>query len=124
MNPADLETSVQLILKAIQNTLNDSRGQWILKNHIDARSEFALSTPSKNLIIDRTFVDENNVRWIIDYKTSTCLEESLESFLSTEKQHYEKQLLGYSQALTVLDSRPIRVGLYFPLIPAWKEWAV
>lgn len=122
MQVKDIKTSVEIISRAIANTLSDARGQWILHQHAEAQSEFPLTTPSKNHVIDRTFVDEQGTRWIIDYKSSVLAEESLEDFLRTERKQYEKQLWEYHQALRQIDSRPIKVGLYFPLIPAWHEW--
>ncbi len=126
----DIDTSSAIVEKAIQNTLNDKRGQWILLSHNEAKSELPLTylKPSSslqqahNLIIDRTFIDENGVRWIIDYKSSSNDDSDLESFLELEKSTYAKQLQEYCLALRELDSRPIKVGLYFPLIPAWREW--
>jgi len=66
-------------------------------------------------VIDRTFIDENNVRWIIDYKTT------LSQNMEEEKQKHIKQLRQYTQALQMLDSRPIHCGLYFPLTSFWIE---
>lgn len=112
---------------ALQNTLNDERGQWILQPHPHAKSEYAITTLINNtpmhLVIDRTFVDEKKVRWIIDYKTSTPDEtQSLDAFLAQEKQQYQEKMEQYAVAMQQLDSREIRLGLYFPLIPAWVEW--
>ena len=36
-------------------------------------------------MIDRTFVDENNYRWIIDYKTGQHIGSDLEIFFKNEK---------------------------------------
>lgn len=122
MQEADISHAYQTITKAISNTLNDPRGRWILHSHADARSELALTTSLNNIIIDRTFVDENGIRWIIDYKSSDLCDNDLPSFLKSEQAQYEKQLHEYYLAMRELDQRPIRIGLYFPLIPAWTEW--
>lgn len=118
----DLIAKVKL---AIENTLNDPRGRWILEQK-EAETELALtgvfSKGMKQIVIDRTFVDENQLRWIIDYKTSVpSADESQSSFLAREQEKYREQLQHYSQALSGLDSCPIRLGLYFPLISAWVE---
>jgi len=115
--------AIETISRAIQNTLHDPRGQWILQHHEEAKSEFSLTTKSKTFIIDRTFIDAHGTRWIIDYKSSENNDNNVEDFLKSEQKKYEKQLWDYSQALRLIEKRPIRVGLYFPLIPAWKEWA-
>lgn len=127
MRQTDLADASRIVEKAIQNTLKDSRGQWILKTHNESQSELPISLllegNAKNLIIDRTFVDENNTRWIVDYKSSEFDGDDLTGFLVHEKKQYENQLWEYHQALRQIDQRPIRVGLYFPLIPAWHEWS-
>ncbi|MBU0456110.1 MAG: UvrD-helicase domain-containing protein, partial [Gammaproteobacteria bacterium] len=67
-----LEEAIVLIEKALSNMRQDPKGQWIVSNHRDAHSEYALSTTQKGqvkrYIIDRTFIDENETRWIIDFK--------------------------------------------------------
>ena len=116
------------IYHAIDITLADPRGQWILSPHQEAQSEFTMTalinTETKQLIIDRTFIDKNNIRWIIDYKTSTIKDnENLAEFLQNEQKNYQKKMWYYHQAIKEIDSRPIRMGLYFPFIPAWHEWS-
>lgn len=120
---SSIPDAISSIEEAISSTLSDARGQWILHAHTEAKSEFALTVQSKHFVIDRTFIDEQGVRWIIDYKSSHPVGISLEEFLNTEKKLYEKQLWEYHQAISMLDKRPICVGLYFPLISAWKEWS-
>lgn len=123
---ADLEEGAQLAQQAITQTLNDKRGQWILEKHQEAQSEFALSAcidgKIENLVIDRTFIDEAGVRWIIDYKTSTLSHHDVEKFLAKEQKKYVEQMRKYHQAMKLTENRPIRLGLYFPAVPAWKEW--
>lgn len=122
----NIPTASQTVLHAIQNTLNDPRGQWILHPHTEAQTEWALTTvidqTPQQLVIDRAFIDENGIRWIIDYKSSNVDSNNIENFLAEEQKKYSTQLQNYQQALQHIDSRPIRLGLYFPLIPAWHEW--
>jgi ATP-dependent exoDNAse (exonuclease V) beta subunit len=122
----EIPSATRIILTAIQNTLSDQRGQWILQPHQDAHSEFALSAilnqTTEHLVIDRTFKDEHGTRWIIDYKTSTPETDDLSSFLEKEKSTYQAKLALYAEAMKLTDSSPLRLGLYFPLIPAWIEW--
>lgn len=109
----------------IERTLHDERGRWILSAHADAKSEYQLTIQNKdgceNIIIDRTFIDENGVRWIIDYKTAENQQDKLDAFLQKQKQLYAPQLEKYQDALKAIDSKPIKTGLYFPAIPAWCE---
>ena len=111
---------------ALHNMINDPRGRWILQPHQQAASELAMSylkdQKVSTLRVDRTFIDEQNVRWIIDYKTTAQTEGELSTFLEDEKSKHAAQLKAYAEIFKAQDSRPIACGLYFPLIPAWYEW--
>jgi ATP-dependent helicase/nuclease subunit A len=121
----DLYPIISTINLAIENTLTDARGRWILSAHKEAQAEFRLTavmdTEIQQFIIDRTFVDENDIRWVIDYKTSTPAQENLADFFKSEQQKYHSKMWHYFQAIREIDQRPIRMGLYFPLLPAWHE---
>lgn len=124
--PEHLEKNIMMAFNAIQNTLNDERGQWILKAHPSAHSEYAITALIKNepmsFIIDRTFIDEDGVRWIIDYKTTTFSDDDLNEFLKKEQQKYLQKMKFYQEAMRALDDRPTHLGLYFPALPAWYAW--
>ena len=130
--PAFVEAACEKTEQAINNSLIDPKGRWILSAHREAHSEYALSYVEKHrlrhVIIDRTFIDEKGNRWVIDYKTSSPQHESLENFLPKEKTLYQQQLETYADALYALDTQrdipaySIRFALYFPMIPAWIEW--
>jgi ATP-dependent exoDNAse (exonuclease V) beta subunit len=125
MPAGDCDDAILCIQQAIQNTLTDARGRWILSAHEEAQSEWALTAridnEFKNLVIDRTFVADG-IRWIVDYKTASYTGDALDTFLQTEQQMYQEKMLQYYQAIKLIDPRPIKMGLYFPLIPAWREW--
>jgi ATP-dependent helicase/nuclease subunit A len=72
--------------------------------------------------IDRSFVDASGVRWIVDWKTSRHEGGDREAFLDRELARYRPQLERYAEAMRSLEpGRPLRVGLYFPLLDAWRE---
>ena len=109
----------------------DERGAWILAAHTDARSEWALSVPNldveksqsvQKVIIDRTFVDEHGTRWIVDFKTGDHSGGQVEQFLDAEQLRYSDQLNRYADIMSRIENRPIRVGLYFPMLRGWREW--
>ncbi len=124
--PSQVAAGIEKTEKAISTTLTDPRGQWLLQERPEARAEYALTAvidgQAKMLVIDRTFVDEAGLRWIIDYKTSVPENQSLNIFLEQEKKKYAEKMREYHQALNLLDQRRTRLGLYFPLVPAWCEW--
>ncbi len=111
---------------ALENAVADERGRWILSGHEDDQREYALSTvverKVRHFVLDRTFVDDG-VRWIIDYKTSTHEGSGRDAFLDNEQTRYREQMEGYARVMRALDPRPIRLGLYFPLVQGWREWA-
>jgi ATP-dependent helicase/nuclease subunit A len=128
VSPGDLAWAVERVEAGLLRTLRDARGRWVLENHADAASELSLAgIVDGNLcevVIDRTFVDEDGVRWIIDYKTGTHEGTALENFLEQQKDRYREQLERYARLMVQRDyHRPIRLGLYFPLLGEWLEWA-
>ena len=72
--------------------------------------------------IDRTFVDQDGTRWIIDYKTSRHEEEDVDAFLDQQQERYREQLGKYGALMKLHGNEPIRLGLYFPLLQGWREW--
>ncbi len=128
--PADRrDAAAGRVIAALQGTLSDERGQWILQaaaDDADAASELALSGVLNNeivsVVIDRTFVDSAGTRWIVDYKTGTHEGGDLEGFLQSEIVRYTPQLALYARLLSTLQPRhPIKTALYFPMLAAWRE---
>jgi ATP-dependent exoDNAse (exonuclease V) beta subunit len=124
----ELDEAAQRVETALTRTLQDERGRWLLDHHHhDAQCEYALTgiVDGKpiNVIIDRTFVDQQGVRWIIDYKTGGHEGTDTDTFLDNEQTRYHPQLQRYALLMSKLDDKhTIRLGLYFPLLGAWREW--
>ncbi len=121
-----LDEALSRAVSALTNTVGDDRGRWILSRHQDDRREYALSTVVQGRVrrhvLDRTFV-AGGTRWIIDYKTGTHAGGSPQDFLDNEQERYRTQLETYAGLIRSMDSRPIRLGLYFPMLQGWREWA-
>jgi hypothetical protein len=115
------------VTEILERTLADERGRRLLGPHQDAQSELRLTGVGKSgivhAIVDRTFVDESGTRWIVDYKTGPHRGGDVEAFLDREQERYRGQLELYAALLRKLDPRPIRLGLYFPLLNGWREWS-
>ena len=125
---SEVSVAVEEVLSAIAATIADSRGRWVFDpGHADAFSEYALTGVHDekfvHLVLDRTFVDREGVRWIVDFKLSRHGGADAGAFLDRERERYRAQLETYAQVMREIDPRPIRVGLYFPLVPGWREWA-
>ncbi|MBM2838158.1 MAG: UvrD/REP helicase, partial [Deltaproteobacteria bacterium] len=127
LNKVDALRNSDKGVEIIDRMLKDGRGGWILGNHTEGSSELAITGvvdgKAIHAVIDRAFVD-NNIRWIIDYKTSTHEGGNLEAFLEEERGRYRKQLATYAELLKAGgEKREIRKGLYYPALSAWVEVA-
>ena len=127
MAEGDLEQGAELVCTALINTLNDECGRRILSvEHDSAACELpvtaVLQGAARSMIIDRTYIDTDGTRWIVDYKTSVHAGGDLEAFLSSETERYASQMRGYRDAMQLLEpGRPIRTALYFPLLQEFRE---
>ena len=126
-NNDEIESAVRRIESALIHTVHDTRGQWLLGPQKDAQNELHMTTviggDSVGLIIDRTFIGEDDSRWIIDYKTSSHAGADVDIFLDREQERYRAQLNRYAVMMSRVDTRQIKLGLYFPLLKGWREWA-
>lgn len=126
---SDIELNAGKVVFALEATLKDDIGRWILTDHPDAKSEWMLTESRggqcRQFIIDRSFVAQGT-RWIIDYKTSIPAEgEDLQAFLAAQKAEYEPQLNNYARLVRGIDQAqyPVQCMLYFPLIQTEVSWA-
>ena len=121
--------AIEQISRAVNNTLEDDKGRWLLSpQHSQSYAELALLSNSDGLIkksiIDRCFVDESKICWIIDYKTSMPLkDETKAAFVKREVAEYQSQLANYKKLLTLkLDQQyKIKTALYFTHYPYWHQ---
>jgi ATP-dependent helicase/nuclease subunit A len=126
--PAErLDQAAARVVEALVAVHGDSRGRWILQKARDEVREYAVSGlwqgEVARVIFDRSFIDDQGVRWVIDYKTSQHMGSGLEEFLDREVERYRPQLQRYAVLARRLGPEPVRLGLYFPLMRAWREWA-
>ncbi len=119
----EIDAATARVVSALGNSLEDPRGRWLLGPQKDAQNEFRITAlidgERRNLVIDRTFIDEEGKRRIVDYKTSGHEGADVEGFLDQERERYRSQLERYALALGVDESS---LGLYFPLLSGWREW--
>jgi ATP-dependent helicase/nuclease subunit A len=118
----ELKAARSSVSRALTSALSDPRARWLLGPHHEARSELRLTvygrSGAKRMVLDRTFVDEDGARWIIDYKAGTHEGADVEGFLDREQLRYAVQLELYAQAL----GGEAQLGLYFPLLNGWRAW--
>jgi ATP-dependent exoDNAse (exonuclease V) beta subunit len=120
MSPLNLEATIEKGLRALKNILNDKDGRKILQRYEHEEAEYALTFKDnrnfRTKIVDRTYVDEEGVRWIIDYKTGERKGGNVEGFFKQEIERYRSQLESYEQLIRLQgETRPIKKALYYPL---------
>jgi ATP-dependent exoDNAse (exonuclease V) beta subunit len=126
--PGECNEACGKVESALTRTLADPRGAWTLAaSHEDSRSEVALTGRIGGEVVrgvvDRTFVGDDGVRWVVDYKTSSHEGAGLEWFLDNEMIRYQDQLERYGRLFREMEpERPVKLGLYFPLLGGWREW--
>ncbi len=121
------QRATRSVQEALKRSLGDPRGRWLLDTrHCEAVVEWPLAGVDGNqvvhVVLDRSFVDDQGVRWIVDYKTGAHEGPDREAFLDNEQMRYRPQLERYARLLAARETRPIRLGLYFPLLGGWREW--
>ena len=136
-------------LTAMEKTLRDPDGLWLLAPHACAASEYALtalpeaynrnSTASVRPVsirIDRIFraglephSPGEDVLWIVDYKTSDFGSSKLDDFRTAQVATYAPQLETYARVLTKLPYPPdrpapkeVRLALYYHTLPHLIWW--
>lgn len=129
LSPATVQRLAPRVLAAVENTLRHAEGQWILRAHEDAASEYALTSwveARSSVRLDRVFraggtpmAEGNECLWIVDYKTTTHSGEGVEEFLAKERTKYTAQMEAYARVMKVAE---VRVGLYYPMLPRLVWW--
>lgn len=122
-----LESCAKRVVRALVNVADDPQAQWLLGGRDTARSELKITGyidgSLVNGVIDRTFVDDEGVRWIVDFKTGDHRGVEVEVFLAREQERYRAQLQRYAVIMQQMESRPVRIGLYFPLLRRFRDWS-
>jgi ATP-dependent helicase/nuclease subunit A len=123
---AEIARGAEKVLRALETCLLGERGLWILGKRKEAGCEFEISGIVDgqliHAVVDRTFVDEDGTRWIIDYKSSEGQGRTRDAFLKGEMERYRSQVTAYARLFRQMEpERPLRAGLYFPLLDDWRE---
>ena len=130
-----LTRGVPIVSRALNTTLQDPTGRWMLEARLAAHSELALASKTQEIRkyrIDRIFRagatpgdSGHQYLWIIDYKTTAFIGDgqdpvALKSFLENERLRFQPQLEAYARPL---NDKHVRLGLWFPLIGHLTWWS-
>jgi len=115
-----LQAAVTRVRAALQGTLEDPAGRWILfGRHRSAATELPIEGIADGrllrVVIDRCFVDEAGAHWVVDYKTSLHEGGDLERFLAEEARRYAEQMAGYRRLYAAVYGETPLSLLYYPL---------
>ena len=124
----DDETQLQAVLGDIKRTIESNTANkdiaWIFdEKGLEAQSELALTNQHNRLfIVDRTLIDKDGTRWIIDFKTGhPSSSQSNDAFIQTMKARYKSQLSNYGNLFAQLESRKTKLALYLTSIQQLVE---
>ena len=130
LDEAKLNASLDFIQQSFMHTVNDPSLGWIFdSSQEDSACELPLSTVSpggfvSNYVVDRSFIDRDGTRWIIDYKTGRPGNNSNEEdFVHEQMSHHGAQLANYRSLFAAIESRPTRTALLLTSIPRLVEIA-
>ena len=104
--------------QATEQLAADTTCRWLCRAYADQASELALTGVVDgqlvNAVIDRTFVDEDGRRWLIDYKTTAYDGSlSLEAFHAKQVDLHRAQLRAYAALLQSAYSEPVTAAIFF-----------
>ena len=146
LSGSDTERVCGDVEAALQNTLADPLGRWVLGPHPEAINEGELFDTSKlaardspldRYRFDRSFLagmvpggQGSNALWIVDYKTSTRRGAEIagaarDEFLAAERSRYSPALHTYAR-LALQSARPgtpVMLALYYPMLPHLDYWS-
>jgi len=128
-----LNFAVQRLAKAVSNIQADTEAHFLFSDNPTAQNEYAISAYEqgavKNYRIDRTFVDEQGRRWIVDYKSTDTNASDVVAFVDEQVAiRHRAQLERYGDLLEEIDradhheKRPIKLAVYFPLLKQLRVW--
>jgi ATP-dependent helicase/nuclease subunit A len=122
--PASLESAVATVFDHLRKCTKTTQGNWLFNTrHHDDKCELAIcdysSGKRRDFAVDRTFVDSDGQRWIIDYKSvSPAPGQTLADFFEVQTAFYRPQLENYGRLLSQ-NGEPVRLALFFTAIPAF-----
>lgn len=122
-----IEYAVRNLTLAVNNIQQDTSAHFIFETYEIEQNEYVLSAFDngvvKQSIIDRTFVDQHDVRWIIDYKSTPTNNKDVYNFARDQVEtRHKSQLQRYGALMYQIDKRRIQLAVYFPLLKQLISW--
>lgn len=124
---SELAEAVSMVRDAVARSIEDDIDSWIFDHSLKESScEISISQKTafgdRKFIVDRSFIDQDDTRWIIDYKTaSPGVDQNLEDFISSQSEQHMQQLQNYKSLFEAMETRPVKIALFFTSIPRLVE---
>ena len=124
---SDIESAISRIELTLNKTTQSPELQWIFDASAQrSAAELVMQEQSSGYvqthIIDRTFIDAQGIRWIIDYKSSEVADtQSEDEFVEEQIELYSKQLQRYRNLFAEENNQGIKTALLFTSIPRLVE---
>ena len=122
-----VDYALQRLTDAIHNIQAFKEGHFVFDNYPEQDNEFSVSAFENGRVkpyrIDRTFVDNEGTRWIVDYKSTPHDKGDVALFAKEQvATRHRPQLEKYGALFQQLDARPIKLAVYFPLLKQLIVW--
>ena len=126
--PADrIDYAAKRLVKAVNTIQKDQAAHFLFTTREEQNNEYTLAAFEQGVVnryrIDRTFVDEQNVRWIVDYKSTDTMNPQADAFVDEQvATRHKQQLDKYGALMSQVDQRQIKLAVYFPLLGQLRSW--
>lgn len=123
----EIETALSRIERSLKQTLDAEDLAWVFDNDYEtSAAELAMQSLGNGIlhthILDRSFVDKQGIRWIIDYKSAEPLAgQSIEDFIDEQKALYAAQLDRYKSLFQQESNKGVKTALLFTGLPRLVE---
>jgi len=124
-----LEEIINFITNSVANTVGHPELSWIFDSAArESESELGIAARAtagaQNYRIDRTLLDKDGIRWIIDYKTASKPDhQTLDQFLTAQSIQHRSQLQRYRRLFNTMELQQtqIKTALLFTALPKLVE---
>jgi len=123
---AEWHEALEKALAALSACAADARSRWIFSNaHAEIACPLELTGVYEGRLVsvlaDRSFVDEQGTRWVIDFKVVAPEGGDIQTFVASELERYRAELERCVTLARRLGPQPVRGALYFPLLCVFRE---
>lgn len=124
---AMLNYALGRLTAAVENIQSQREAHFLFYDYPESNNECTLSTLESGVVnnyrLDRTFVDDQGTRWIVDYKSTAHDQGDVAEFAAEQvRSRHQAQLEKYGFLFSQLDVRPIQLAVYFPLLKQLIAW--